>query len=57
MGTTLIIALDPMQKALDYIFKNKIDPAIILEWFYAPFLKICFLFLQSKLTRRPTSIR
>jgi lipopolysaccharide export system permease protein len=33
VGTTLIIALDPMQKAMDYIFKNHVDPWIVLEWF------------------------
>jgi len=33
VGTTLIIALDPMQKSMDYIFKNHVDAWIILEWF------------------------
>ena len=50
MGTTLIIALDPMQKALDYIFKNKIDPAIILEWFLCSIPKdMLFIFPTASL--------
>ncbi len=33
VGTTLIIALDPLQKSLDFYFNNRIDFWIVLTWF------------------------
>ena len=50
IGTTLIIALDPMQKALDYVFKNQVDPWIVFEWFYCSVPKdMLFIFPTSSM--------
>ena len=50
MGTTLIIALDPLQKALDYHFKNKIDFGIVFEWFFCSIPKdMLFIFPTASL--------
>lgn len=50
LGTTLIIALDPMQKSMDFIFKNKIDGMIVLEWFICSLPKdMLFIFPTASL--------
>ncbi|PCJ16499.1 MAG: hypothetical protein COB02_16060 [Candidatus Cloacimonadota bacterium] len=48
LGTTLIISLDPMQKAIDYSVKNKVAPEIALEWFLCSIPKdMLFIFPTS----------
>ncbi len=50
LGTTLIIALDPMQKAMDFLFKNKIDGAVVFEWFLCSLPKdMLFIFPTASL--------
>lgn len=50
MGTTLIVALDPLQKALDYHFNNKIEFGIVLKWFLCSIPKdMLFIFPTASL--------
>ena len=50
LGTTVIIALDPMQKSMDFIFKNKVDGMIVLEWFICSLPKdMLFIFPTASL--------
>lgn len=50
MGTTLIIALDPLQKALDYAIKQNIDSGIVFTWFVNTLPKdMLFIFPTSSL--------
>lgn len=48
LGTTLIISLDPMQKAIDYSVKNKVSTQVALEWFLCSVPKdMLFIFPTS----------
>jgi lipopolysaccharide export system permease protein len=50
MGTTLIIALDPFQKALDYSLKQNVDAGIVFTWFVNSLPKdMLFIFPTSSL--------
>jgi lipopolysaccharide export system permease protein len=50
IGTTLISALDPLQKTLDYILKQKVDPWVAWQWFFSSLPKdMLFIFPTASL--------
>ncbi|MBW7876105.1 MAG: LptF/LptG family permease [Candidatus Cloacimonetes bacterium] len=50
VGTTLIIALDPLQKALEYYFNNQVDGFVVWSWFINSIPKdMLFIFPTSSM--------